>query len=56
MEYESLIYKGYEIKIVREEDGEYFPGCYVKTIWFPDIDKAKVFVDRITIPQDMSFS
>ena len=55
MQYESLIYKGMEIKIVPKEDEEYFLGCYVKTVWFPDIDKAKDFVDRMTVHQDMDF-
>ena len=55
MVHESLMYKGFEIKIVQKEDEEYFPGCYVKTIWFPDIDKAKDFVDRMTVHQDMNF-
>jgi len=54
MVYESLKYKGSEIKIVERDDEEYFQGCYVKTIWFPDIDRAKDFVDRMTV-QEMNY-
>ena len=53
MKYESLIYKGRDIKIVTEEDEEYFIGCYVSTIWFPDLDKAKDFIDRMAVHQEM---
>jgi len=49
------MYKGVEIKIVQKDDEEYFRGCYVKTIWFPDIDKAKDFIDRMTIHQGVDF-
>ena len=55
MVYESLMYKGSEIKIVHREDEEYFRGCYVKTFWFSDIDHAKEFIDRITAHQDMDY-
>jgi len=54
MEYESLIYKGREIKIVQRENEEYFLGCYVNTIWFPDLEKAKYFIDRMSAHQEMS--
>jgi hypothetical protein len=53
MVYESLSYKGYEIKIFEKDDEEYFSGCYVKTIWFPTVEKAKEFIDRLTVHQDM---
>ena len=55
MLYETLIYKGIEIRIVQKEDEEYFAGCYVRTIWFPDIDKAKDFIDRMMVHQDVKF-
>ena len=55
MKYESLIYKGYEIKIFQIEDEECFIGCYVKTIWFPDLERAKDFIDRMTVHQGMGF-
>jgi len=55
MVYESLKHKGIEIRIVEKGDDEYFSGCYVQTIWFPDIDKAKAFVDRMTVQQDMDY-
>ena len=54
MEYESLIYKGREIKIVQKENEEYFPGCYVNTIWFPDLERARNFIDRMTAHQEMN--
>jgi len=54
MVHESLIYKEIEIKIVQKEDDEYFRGCYVKTLWFSDIDHAKVFIDKMTAHQEMS--
>jgi len=49
------MYKGSEIKIVEKEDEEYFRGCYVQTIWFPDIDRAKEFIDRMKVHQGMGF-
>ena len=49
MVYELLMYQGIEIKIVQKEDDEFFQGCYVKTVWFPDMDKAKDFIDRMTV-------
>ena len=55
MVHETLMYKGIEIKFVEKEDEEYFSGCYVRTIWFPDIVKAHDFVDRMTVCQDMDF-
>jgi len=55
MKYETQIYKGKEIKIVQKEDEEFFLGCYVKTFWFPDIDKAKDFLDKITFYQGTDF-
>lgn len=52
MVHELLKYKDNEIKIVQKEDDEYFQGCYVKTLWFSDIDHAKLFIDRMTAHQD----
>ena len=54
MEYELLNYKGNEIRIVPKEDKEHFTGCYVRTVWFPDLDKAKDFVDRMMVHQDVN--
>jgi len=54
MEYESLMYKGYEIRNVQTENDEYFLGCYVNTVWFPDLDRARNFIDRMTAHQEMN--
>jgi len=54
MRYESLNYKGYEIKIIGEKNEEYFVGSYVTTIWFPDIVRAKDFIDRMTVDHQMT--
>ena len=54
MESKTLLYKGNEIKLMQEESEEFFAGCYVKTIWFPDTDKAKEFIDKMTIGQEVN--
>ena len=53
MVYEFFNYKDVDIKIVPKEDEEFFQGCYVKTIWFSDLDHAKVFIDRMTAHQEV---
>jgi len=53
MEYKTLPYKGSEIKMMQEESEEFFTGCYVKTIWFPGLDKAKEFIDKMIFSQEM---
>jgi len=54
MKNESLIYKGHEIRIVLNEDDEFFAGFCVKTIWFPDIDRVKGFIDRMISLQELN--
>ena len=54
MKSKSLSYKGSEIKMMQEESVEYFTGCYVKTFWFPDLDKAKAFIDKMYFGQEMN--
>ena len=51
MEYETLDYKGSEIIMIHEDDEKFFKGCYIKTIWFPDIDRAKDFIDRMSVQE-----
>ena len=54
MVYDSEIYKGRVITIIKEENEEFFLGYYVQTVWFPSLEKAKYFIDRLTANREMN--
>jgi hypothetical protein len=43
----EIYYEGYIIRYYQEETSCYFIGFYVNSIWFPSIERAKAYIDRM---------